>query len=140
MIIDINLTRLDGLELVRRVRAQHAIGIVVTSGGNSIEDSRLAFHAGANAYVNKSAPISVLNAALILAGNGYVGFPSRSISITFSKRKVGASGKLTARELRVQQLLAEGCRNVEVAQRLGVSPKTVATFKNRILKKMSGEG
>jgi len=38
--------------------------------------------------------------------------------------------------MRVNQLLAEGHRNTEIAKRLGISPKTVSTFKHRILRKV----
>ena len=43
---------------------------------------------------------------------------------------------LTKRELRVNQLLTQGYGNTEIAQRLGISPKTVSTFKHRISKKV----
>jgi DNA-binding NarL/FixJ family response regulator len=46
------------------------------------------------------------------------------------------AAKLTARELEVLRLLAEGLRPSEVAERLLISPKTVATHIDHILSKL----
>ncbi|CAG2149671.1 response regulator transcription factor [Ralstonia mannitolilytica] len=132
-IVDINLPSLDGLELVRRVRAQrHDIGLVVTSADTTGHEARLAFLAGANAYVPKSEATSVLTAALQLAARGYLSFPRSAIGAS----EGSGLDTLTKREMRVNQLLAEGYRNTEIARRLGISPKTVSTFKHRISRKI----
>lgn len=43
---------------------------------------------------------------------------------------------LTRREAEVLQLLATGCRHVQVAQRLGVSPHTVSSHAKNIYRKL----
>lgn len=132
-IVDMNLPSLDGLELVRRIRAQRQdIGLVMTSAGTTGNEARQAFLAGANAYVPKSEATSVLTAALLLAARGYLSFPSTAMGPS----EGAGLATLTKRELRVNQLLAEGHRNTEIAKRLGISPKTVSTFKHRISKKV----
>jgi len=135
-IVDMNLPGLDGLELVRRVRAQHQdIGLVMISAGNTDNDARLAFLAGANAYVAKSEATSVLAAALLMAARGYRTFPNAAMAAMGPSEGSGP-GMLTKRECRVNQLLAQGHGNTEIAKRLGISPKTVSTFKHRISKKV----
>ena len=132
-IIDINLPSLDGLELVRRVRAQRQdIGIVTISSESADDNARLAFLAGANAYVEKSEATAVLSAALLLAARGYLSFPHAAMG----PAEGAGMATLTKRELRVNQLLTQGYGNTEIAQRLGISPKTVSTFKHRISKKV----
>ncbi len=132
-IVDMNLPGLDGLELVRRVRAQRQdIGLVMMSAETTGNEARLAFLAGANAYVPKSEATSVLAAALQLAARGYLAFPHSAMGPS----EGAGLDTLTKRELRVNQLLAEGHRNTEIAKRLGISPKTVSTFKHRISKKV----
>ncbi|WP_413707592.1 response regulator [Ralstonia sp. Ralssp110] len=136
-IVDINLPSLDGLELVRRVRAQrHDIGLVVTSAQTTGNEARLAFLAGANAYVPKSEATSALTAALLLAARGYLSFPASAMGAA----EGAGLATLTQREMRVNQLLAEGHRNTEIAKRLGISPKTVSTFKHRISRKVGLPG
>ncbi|WP_426395665.1 response regulator [Ralstonia sp. R-29] len=132
-IVDMNLPGLDGLELVRRVRAQQQdIGLVMTSAETTGNEARLAFLAGANAYVPKSEATSVLTAALLLAARGYLSFPTSAMGAS----EGAGLATLTKREMRVNQLVAEGHRNTEIAKRLGISPKTVSTFKHRITKKI----
>jgi DNA-binding NarL/FixJ family response regulator len=43
---------------------------------------------------------------------------------------------LTPREAQVLELLAAGCRHVEVAERLGVSPHTVSSHAKNIYRKL----
>lgn len=43
---------------------------------------------------------------------------------------------LTRREAEVLQLLAAGCRHVQVAERLGVSPHTVSSHAKNIYRKL----
>ena len=43
---------------------------------------------------------------------------------------------LTRREAQVLQLLAAGCRHVQVAERLGVSPHTVSSHAKNIYRKL----
>lgn len=132
-IVDINLPSLDGLELVRRVRAQHQdIGLVLISSETTGNQARMAFLAGANAFVPKAEATGVLTAALLLAARGYLAFPQAAMG---PSEEAGLA-TLTKRELRVNQLLAEGFGNTEIARRLGISPKTVSTFKHRISKKV----
>lgn len=108
------------------------IGLVVTSAQTTGNEARLAFLAGANAYVPKSEATSVLTAALLLAARGYLSFPASAMGPS----EGAGLATLTQREMRVNQLLAEGHRNTEIAKRLGISPKTVSTFKHRILRKV----
>ncbi len=134
-VIDINLPKLDGLEIVRRVRAQgQDVGIVMISGGKAIQDARLSMLAGANGYVGKSEAADLLLAAMTLARRGYLSFPLSSIGQDSAENPV--PGILTKREARVLQLLAEGYSIAEIANRLGISPKTVSTFKYRISQKV----
>ena len=43
---------------------------------------------------------------------------------------------LTPREAQVLELLAAGCRHVEVAERLGISPHTVSSHAKNIYRKL----
>ncbi|MDW3686031.1 response regulator transcription factor [Cupriavidus sp. CV2] len=137
-VVDINLPGLDGLEVVRRVRAvEQPTRIVVLSGGDPERDAPLARWAGASAYVSKSHPFHLLAAALDMVHQGYIAFPdtvgNTSLDDEAGRRK---AKQLTPRESRVFQLLSEGYDNLEIATRLGISPKTVATFKHRVSKKL----
>jgi two-component system response regulator FimZ (fimbrial Z protein) len=107
----------------------------MTSPGNNEIDSRLAFYAGADAYIGKSVDPSNLIAAVVLAAQGNIIFPNSAVGFLAPTGATGL-GLLTKRELRVHQLLAEGLSNIEIASKLGTSRKTVSTFKSRIASKV----
>jgi RNA polymerase sigma factor (sigma-70 family) len=46
------------------------------------------------------------------------------------------SEALSEREREVLRLLAEGRRTKEIAERLGISPKTVETYRSRVMTKL----
>jgi len=52
------------------------------------------------------------------------------------KSETQSFGQLSARELQICAMLGEGLRNKEIANSLGVSAKTVATYKLRIMDKL----
>jgi len=45
--------------------------------------------------------------------------------------------ELTARERQILHLIAEGCSNKEIAERLGISPKTVDNHRTRLMAKLN---
>ena len=99
-----------------------------------------AFRAGVSGYILKSMAADDLVQAIrtICAGNIYV---SPSISRTVvdalrSKRDVPAD-PLSPREREVLQLIAEGKTSKEIANLLGVTPKTAESHRSRIMQKLS---
>ncbi|MDF3887352.1 response regulator [Cupriavidus basilensis] len=140
-VVDINLPGLDGLEVVRRVRAiEPPTRIVVLSGGDPERDAQLARWAGASAYVSKSHPFHLLAAALDMVQQGYAVFPEAICNAGNDGETTANATRLTPRESRVHQLLSDGYDNLEIATRLGISPKTVATFKHRVARKLARPG
>ncbi|MGH9808184.1 MAG: LuxR C-terminal-related transcriptional regulator, partial [Terriglobia bacterium] len=45
-------------------------------------------------------------------------------------------GRLSGRELQVLHLMVEGCTSVEIGTRFGVSPKSVDTYRSRLMAKL----
>jgi DNA-binding NarL/FixJ family response regulator len=68
----------------------------------------------------------VASARLVLAG--YTCFASET------EKKRGVT--LSEREMSVLRLLVRGIGNVEIAAKLDISPKTVSTYKTRLLHKL----
>jgi len=122
LILDLDLPRLDGLSLIRRVRACHEeMRILVLSAK---PERVMASHtriAGANGYVGKNREVGELLAAVKTVLLGYDCFPIDSLS---------------PREVEVLQYLARGVSNKEISNRLAVSDKTVSTYKTRLLEKL----
>lgn len=117
MILDLGLPDLDGLEVIRRVRAGDAVPIVVLSVRDDEPGKVAALDAGADDYIVKPFGVEELLARVRAAlrhrlqqkGLGPV-FRSGELAIDFLARKAtlaGAELKLSKREFDLLRLLAE---------------------------------
>ena len=133
VILDLDLPRLDGLSMIRRIREQNIkICILVLSAKPEHVMASYTRTAGANGYVGKGREISELVTALKTVLFGYDCFP---VDATDPANESGLSA-LSAREVEVLQYLARGVSNRDIASRLSLSDKTVSTYKGRIQEKL----
>lgn len=141
VILDLDLPRLSGLDLIERVRKSHlATKLLVLSAQQESVFALRTVQAGANGFMSKHENMqSVVQAArTVLAG--YNMFPSSALSAHASP-KAGTSAEgllrtLSDRELTVLQYLARGMSNKEIAETLIISNKTISSYKTRIFDKL----
>lgn len=144
ILLDLNLKDGNGWELLRQFEADstHTPVLVVSVCDEDIYAARL-LQSGAKGYLMKDAPITRVLEAIrkVLAGHIAV---SDSIASQLIHTAMQGNGKLSAaselallsnRELQVYALLKEGRTNREVAEHMGVSQKTVGTYKARLMEK-----
>jgi two-component system invasion response regulator UvrY len=138
VILDLNLPGLGGLELLRRiVAAGRAKVLVLSMHAEPLYASR-ALDAGAAGYVSKNASPDELLAAVrrVGAGGRYVEGEIAQ-ALAFHVSAPGESlGQLTARELEIMRLLAQGQGLADIAAALGVRYKTVANTCSQIKSKL----
>jgi DNA-binding NarL/FixJ family response regulator len=126
-ILEIPLDTISGYEVCRTLRADLGpeLAIIFLSGARTESYDRVAgLLIGADDYVTKpSAPDEVL---------------ARLRTVTDRTRPTTVAGhvRLTRREHEVLTLLGEGLRWGEIAERLVISPKTVATHVEHIRRKL----
>ncbi|WP_322048510.1 response regulator transcription factor [Paraburkholderia sp. J67] len=133
VILDLELPKLDGLSVIRGIRAKLANTRVLVLSAKP--EQVMANHtriAGANGYVSKSRGVEELCGVVKAVLLGYDCFPAGSCG---GGRDVALNG-LSPREVEVLQYLARGMSNKGVAARLGLSDKTVSTYKTRVLDKL----
>ena len=127
-LVDYRMPRLGGGELVRRLRAAcPKTRVAVYTAETDPQIVTEVLDAGAQAVVLKESPLGDLVRALdsVLAGRPYVDAALASIAIDGGARAVAPV--LTARELEVLELLAEGLSHEAIAQRLDIGSETVRT-------------
>jgi DNA-binding NarL/FixJ family response regulator len=142
VIMDIAMPELDGVEATRRIiERSPETRVLILSMYLSAEHIYRALQAGAQGYVLKeSAGEEVVEAIRALrAGKRYLSHRITETVIDDYLREgtnVSPLDSLSLRERDVLQLVVEGRTNAAIAQALSLSPKTVETYRARIMKKL----
>jgi DNA-binding NarL/FixJ family response regulator len=143
-ILDIGLPELNGIEVARRItEAGGGIRIVALSVHSHRRFVSEMLRAGASGYVLKECASEEVVQAVrqVLLGHIYL-CPQVSTDLvrdylgTAREPNPPAYSVLTAREREVLQLVAEGRSTKEIASGLGVSVKTIETFRQQIMRKL----
>jgi DNA-binding NarL/FixJ family response regulator len=141
-LINISMPELNGLEATTRIRqAFPRTQVVILSLHADEEYVRGALAAGASGYLVKTANASELELAIRAATRGEV-WLSPSVSKAVIKSLVnheprgGPFELLTPRQREVLQLVAEGLISKEIAERLGLSVKTVESHRAQLMKRL----
>jgi DNA-binding NarL/FixJ family response regulator len=141
IIMELIFRSCSGLEFIKSLRDHEIdIPILVFTMQNEEHFAERSLKAGATGYLMMSSAIEEIGYALktVLNRRCYV---SRNIAEKMADRLHGTGGnmpieRLSDRELQVLLLLASGISNSDIAQNLCLSPKTVSTYKSRIMEKM----
>ena len=143
LILDLNLPRLHGIEVLRQTRGTSPhTRVIILSMHNDEPYVIEALRAGAMAYVLKGSESQEIARALaeVLAGRRFLSAPLSewAINALIAKPKDDADPlqALTPRERMVMQLAAEGATNTEVAEKLFISPRTAETHRTNLLRKL----
>ena len=142
-ILDISMPRLNGIEVVRRLReALPDTRVLVLTMHQEEEYVLHVVRAGAAGYLVKDSPAAELLAAVrsLHAGRAHFGPQAAKTlaeQLQHPERAVGDPyGALTAREREVFHLIVEGLTTKEIARRLDISAKTAENHRTRVLDKL----
>ncbi|MBW4664623.1 MAG: response regulator transcription factor [Chroococcus sp. CMT-3BRIN-NPC107] len=151
MVTDITMPRLNGYELVRKVR-QHPVfrllPVIFLSGRNKTEERIQGYKSGCDIYLPKPFELKELGAAIhnllersqMLHSEYRVSLlaevsPHLQPSIATSTESNHISLNLTSREQQVVLLLTHGLSNAEIGDRLHLSSRTVEKYVSSLLRK-----
>lgn len=144
LILDLNMPRLHGIEVLRQVRVSSPqTRVIVLSMHNDEPYVIEALRGGAMAYILKGSESLEIAKALgeVLAGRRYLSAPLSEWAINALVTKPADNAdplqSLTNRERMVVQLAAEGLSNAEIAERLFISPRTAETHRTNLLRKLA---
>lgn len=137
-ILDMAAARTKGIDVARRLRAvSPKTRLLMLSMHAPAEYVRRAFWAGAQGYVLKeSAGAEVLSAVrAVHAGKRYVSakVPPRALEDGAEEDPLE---RLSAREMEVLKLVVEGNTSNQMASLLGLSPKSIDTYRSRLMTKL----
>jgi DNA-binding NarL/FixJ family response regulator len=140
VLMDIRLPGMNGVEVTRQVIQDHPdVRVLMVSAYDEDEYVRGALEAGAAGYLSKTAPgKELVQAVRSVAGGPSVlqsGLTARLL-IASRQPERGVSADLSERELEVPRLLAEGLRNRELGEKMGISTRTVDRHCDNIYAKL----
>jgi DNA-binding NarL/FixJ family response regulator len=138
ILMDVSMPVLDGVEATRQVRSQAGAPQVVMLTMHADADVvRKALKAGAVGYLTKDCSIDEVVEAVRLAADGDGGVsPELASALLREAERPAADAGVSAREVEVLQLIAEGAAPPEVAERLFISVKTVKNHLSSIYEKL----
>jgi two-component system, NarL family, response regulator NreC len=143
VVMDIDMPKMDGIEATRALAGRDRAPRVLILSMHS-EDKRLikALEAGASGYLMKdAAEQDLLDAIRTIARDEVYVRPRVARMLAASIRPAQDNGvdeaaekldKLSDRERSVLQLVAEGYNGPEIGKKLGITARTVDTYKKRI--------
>lgn len=134
LVADIRMPGMSGLDLQRELKRRGVtLPVVIVTAHGDVATAREAFKSDAVDFLEKpfdeEAPVAAVEAAFARE-RAHV---SREEA---ARDRDALLARLTEREREVALLLAEGLHNVEVAERLAISPRTVEVHKARVLAKL----
>ena len=140
-ILDITLKGRSGLDILRELKQlRPRTPVLILTMHSEEQYARLAFRGGASGYITKdSSRVELAHAIqVVLQGHKYVSPTLADVLVTHLRNTHdGAPHELLSeREFEVLRLIASGKTVTEIAVVLGVSDKTISTYRARVLEKM----
>jgi RNA polymerase sigma factor (sigma-70 family) len=134
VVADIRMPGMSGLELQAALRSRGILlPVVIITAHGDVASARAAFRADAVDFLEKPfdqrSAVAAVEAALARER-------TRLAAGLRDERRRTSLAALTERERGVLDLLVQGLHNREVAEQLGISPRTVEVHKARVMAKL----
>ena len=128
ILMDLRMPGTDGIYATRELATRGITSrVLVLTTYDTDSDVLPAIEAGATGYLLKDAPLEDLFRAVEAAAAGQAALAPTVATRLMDQARRPASDALSARELEVLELIAQGSTNREAAQKLFVSEATIKT-------------
>jgi len=143
VVMDLSMPGSNGLEATRRIAALDLDTRVLVLTVHAEEEYLVpVVEAGASGYLTKTSADTDLIEALKIVARGEVYLPPKATRLLLQQYKTAEADDhpglrdLSSREQEVLALTAEGYSSREIGKKLFISPKTVDTYRSRIMEKL----
>jgi two-component system, NarL family, response regulator LiaR len=146
VLMDLRMPDVEGpaatQEILERNPGIHVLVLTVATDDSDVE---AALEAGACGFLAKDTPVGSVAVAVRAAAQGVAWLSPRAAELVLGRVKQrageqdldgGDEEQLSARELDVLRLIARGMENAEIAEALGISPRTAKNHVSNILAKL----
>ena len=138
VVLDITMPGAVGLDVLKHLRHERpSLPILVLSIHPANQFARRALHAGASGYLTKDSATNELVGAIedVKRGRRYVSDAVKA-TMTGTRSKIATHETLSDREYQALRMLGSGRTVSEISEELGLSVKTVSTYRARVLQKL----
>lgn len=142
ILLDINMPNVNGLDVLSYIRNNNIpIKVLLLTVHSEVEYLAKANEIGVEGYILKDAGFDELRSAIftIYEGNNYIQaklIPSLNNYLIRKDNDDEIISSLTVRELEVLKLVAVGGTNKDIADKLGISERTIKNHISNIFKKI----
>jgi len=142
ILLDINMSPLNGFDILKMIRKlSPGSKVIAVSMHSQPAYAKKMLRLGARGYVTKNSPRQEMLDAIkeVYAGNVYI---CQEVKNILSDQMLGEEengvglNQLSEREIEVINLIRDGLSSKEIADKLGISIKTVEVHRHNILKKL----
>ena len=142
IVLDISMPGRSGIEILQELKEiRPEVFILVQSMHAEDQFALRVLKGGADGYITKdSLPKELIQAvSTVLAGRRYVSATMNELLLMdLTRQSSGRSqNQLSERELQVMKMLARGLSVTEIGSQLGLSIKTISTYRSRVMEKLS---
>jgi DNA-binding NarL/FixJ family response regulator len=142
VLLDIGMPGRSGLDVLKQLRAEHpSLSVLILTMYPEEQYAVRALRAGAAGYLTKdSGPEELVSAVRKVASGGRYVTMRAAESLAFEvqgRLRQSPHEALSDRELQVLCMIARGRTVNEIAGELTLSPKTVSTYRSRVLAKLN---
>lgn len=142
ILLDLSMPTMSGLEVARELKqAKCRTKVLILSMHENPEYVRQMIASGVRGFVLKDSSSDDLVRAIREVASGHAFFSPRISKELLEEKAVTPEQKLqkralSKREMEILSLIAGSLRNKEIAEKLGLSVRTVETHRSRIMKKL----
>ncbi len=144
ILMDVNMPGIGGVEACRRILQRNPAQkiIVLTIHSEQTFPKRM-LEIGAKGYLTKECGVDEMLAAIrqVYDGGAYIA-PSIAQQLALSLLPGNESNpidRLSRREFQVMLMISHGLTNAEISEKLCLSPKTISTYRLRLLEKLGAQ-